>query len=108
MRDGEVEFVEVQSRLGETCRLRNPWDGSGAVVQDGGGARLLADSTLCFDTRAGVNYRLLPAGRPEPVQRSITATPTTEPTAFRATLPSGTTVEGTLGRMAENPVRTDC
>ncbi|MEE2834177.1 MAG: DUF5703 domain-containing protein [Candidatus Latescibacterota bacterium] len=108
MRDGEVEFVEVQSRLGETCRLRNPWDGSGAVVQDGGGARQLADSTLCFDTRAGVNYRLLPAGRPEPVQRSITATPTTEPTAFRATLPSGTTVEGTLGRMAENPVRTDC
>ena len=26
-RKGEVEFVEVESRLGEECRLRNPWGG---------------------------------------------------------------------------------
>ena len=25
IRDGQVGFIEIESRLGQTCRLRNPW-----------------------------------------------------------------------------------
>ena len=35
VRKGEVEFVEVESRLGEECRLRNPWGGTCRLVEVG-------------------------------------------------------------------------
>ena len=37
IRKGEVEFVEVESRLGEECRLRNPWGGTCRLVEVGAG-----------------------------------------------------------------------
>ena len=47
IRNGEVEFVEIESRLGEGCRLRNPWGGpcllSGAGAGEGKAA---ADGTV--------------------------------------------------------------
>ena len=47
IRNGEVEFVEIESRLGEECRLRNPWGGpcllSGAGAGEGEAA---ADGTV--------------------------------------------------------------
>jgi hypothetical protein len=51
MRQGEVEFVELQSRAGEPCQLRNPW-GSDAVVliRNGSHAEQLSGRLLRFNT----------------------------------------------------------
>ena len=37
IRNGEVEFVEIESRLGEECRLRNPWGGPCLLTVVGAG-----------------------------------------------------------------------
>ena len=51
MRKGKVEFVEIQSRLGGECRLRNPWGESEAVLRrDGGKPQKVNGSLLKFAT----------------------------------------------------------
>ncbi|MBN2292027.1 MAG: hypothetical protein JXM70_06350 [Pirellulales bacterium] len=63
IRDGEVEFVEIESRLGETCRLRNPWEGPCCLGENGGMNRQVHGEILQFDTESGGHYRLIPAGQ---------------------------------------------
>ena len=58
-RSGQTEFVEIQSRRGETCRLRNPWDGPCQVTEIGGSAKEQSGEILRFDTRPGKVYRVL-------------------------------------------------
>lgn len=65
IRNGHVEFVEIQSRLGETCRLRNPWGEPCLVTEIGGAAREQAGDILRFDTRQSKLYRVLPKNRPK-------------------------------------------
>ncbi|MFM8221369.1 MAG: glycosyl hydrolase family 95 catalytic domain-containing protein, partial [Planctomycetaceae bacterium] len=47
---GTVDFVEVESRLGEECRLRNPWQRPCVVREGGGPPRLLEGEVLRFAT----------------------------------------------------------
>ncbi len=69
LRDGEVQLVDIQSRRGETCRLRNPWKGPCDVIEMGGKARVLSGDILQFDTRAGKVYRVVPRDKPMPDRR---------------------------------------
>ena len=58
MRQGAVEFVEVQSQSGGECRLRNPWGDQAAVsvYRDGVKWNDLDGSLLTFDTSEGENF----------------------------------------------------
>jgi hypothetical protein len=60
MKDGKVTFVEIESRLGEECRLRNPWARTCVVSEINGGGRESADELLQFQTTAGSRYRCIP------------------------------------------------
>lgn len=63
IRKGHVEYIEIQSRLGEECRLRNPWDGACLVSEVGGPDRTHDGRLLRFQTAAGKCYRLTQAAR---------------------------------------------
>jgi len=58
---GKVDAIEVHSRLGETCRLRNCWGGRCVVDEAGGVTRELDGDILTFNTVPGKTYRILPA-----------------------------------------------
>jgi len=60
IKNGKVTFVEIESRLGEECRLRNPWGGECLASEVAGGSRMLAGEPLRFDTKAGSRYRVVP------------------------------------------------
>ena len=96
IKSGTVEFVEIESRRGEPCRLRNPWGRPCEVRQAEGPSEQIAGEILVFATEAGGRYLVLPEGEPVPTPRRITAEPATEAASYRLTLPGGT-VEGTLG-----------
>ena len=96
--EGAVGFVELESRLGETCRLRNPWGKPCLVSQIGGTARELDGDILRFGTKKGKLYRILPKGAPEPTPRRISPSPATGPVSYSFTLPNGTVASGVLGR----------
>ena len=96
---GEMEFVEIQSRLGEPCRLRNPWGKPCLISEVGGASQELDGDILRFDTTKGKHYLVLPKGKPiPPTLRRIAPSPKTGPTSYSLKLPNGTTVGGTLGR----------
>jgi len=50
---GRVLFVEIASRRGETCFLRNPWGKPCTVDQSGARPRLLSGELLRFATSPG-------------------------------------------------------
>ena len=76
---GEVEFVEIESRRGEKCRLRNPWKGSCLLTDVGGRARKLSGDILRFDTQPGEHYRVFPEGKPIPRPRQLSISRATNP-----------------------------
>jgi hypothetical protein len=98
VRGGKVEFVEVESRLGETCRLRNPWNTPCQAAEFGGRTWSLGGDLLSFDTAQGKRYRVVPRDEPPPSPRRIVPAPINEPTSFSFALSNGKTVAGTLGR----------
>ena len=59
-RDGKVLLVEIESRRGETCRLRNPWGRPCDITERDGKAQVLSGDILQFDTKPGKVYRVLP------------------------------------------------
>ena len=95
---GKVEFIEIQSRRGETCRLRNPWGTRCVVREADGAARQLDGEILRFETQPGKRYRVLPEDKPPPAPRRIAPRPVTGPYSFTFTLPDGRTVAGIIGR----------
>jgi len=97
IRNGEVEFVEVESRLGERCRLRNPWGDTCVVTEAGGSAHELKGSVISFDTRKGSSYMVVPKGFTKAAPRRIPPEPVTEPASYTFRLPNGRTVDDTLG-----------
>jgi hypothetical protein len=97
-KDGQVAGVEIQSRLGETCRLRNPWGKPCRIAEVGSGVRELGGDVLRFDTRKGDRYVVWPADYPAPVLRAIWLSEETSPASFRFTLSDGRVVRGDLGR----------
>ncbi len=104
IRDGEIEFVEIESRLGETCRVRNPWNTAVTVTTADKADRFDTD-LICFDTVAGARYKMLPAGRPEPLDREISSLDVPAPVSCSYVLPSGTIVEFSLGLETDAPPR---
>jgi len=62
MRDGQVEFVEIESQAGAQCRLRNPFSGDAALYRDGKQAETLRGSLLQFATRKSERLVVVAAG----------------------------------------------
>ena len=56
---GTVLWVEIESRLGEPCRLRNPWGGPCVVEEIGGTTNEIAGNILRFATKQGAKYRIV-------------------------------------------------
>ena len=72
MKDGQVEFVELESQAGGECRLRNPFAGAVGVYRDGGQAETLRGSLLQFPTRRGERLVLVAAGaNPASFRRAV-------------------------------------
>jgi hypothetical protein len=57
---GKVQFVEIESRLGEDCRLRNPWGGRCSVREASGSLREFEGEIVVFPTARGNKYSLRP------------------------------------------------
>jgi hypothetical protein len=95
--NGKVELIEIHSRLGEVCRVRNPWGTSCSINEIGGETRSLDGEVLSFGTTHGKQYRIVPAGRQIPAVRRITSTPTTNPISYSWKLSNGNKVQSTLG-----------
>ncbi len=72
-RKGAVEFVELQSRLGEECRLQNPWSGNEvSLFRDGVKSESSKDSLLTFPTRKGERIVVVRGGtRPSEFQTTV-------------------------------------
>ena len=63
-RQGNAEFVEIESLAGARCRLRNPWGVAGVTVfRNGVKAATLSSSLLEFDTRRGERITVAPSGK---------------------------------------------
>lgn len=98
---GEVEFVEIESRLGESCHLRNTWgttcrvSGTDATVQE------LDGDVLYFSTEKGTSYRVLPASKPNSSPRRVPTKAGRNPISFSVTAASGKVLRGALGREKE-------
>jgi hypothetical protein len=72
MRNGAVEFVELESRAGAPCKLRNPFGGSAVLYRDGKAAETLSGSLVEFGTRKGERIVVVAAGaRPAQFRRAI-------------------------------------
>jgi hypothetical protein len=74
-RSKQTEFVELESRAGAECRLRNPWGTSDVTLyRDGRKGETVRGSLLQFQTRKGEKIVALPAGRsPEAHRRKVSA-----------------------------------
>ena len=64
MQNGRIAHVEIESRLGEACRLRNPWPTACRIQRHDGKfcARGAAAEVVAFSTRPGGRYSLLGEG----------------------------------------------
>lgn len=73
MRQGEIEFVEVQSQLGGECRLRNPWgETEMTLYRDGRKSESLTGSLFKFSTGQGESIVLVqPGATPQPFKRTV-------------------------------------
>ena len=97
-RGGSTRFVEIVSRVGETCRIRNPWNQPCILVDADGGRSELSGPVIQFATRAQGRYLVYPANRPEPQPERLDAPPSAKPDVLRFTLPDGRTLEGRIGK----------
>ena len=98
IKNGQVEFIEVESRFGEPCRLRNPWSKTCVVSEAGGSSQQLYGDILRFNTKQGKHYRVLAKGAPKPAVLHIAPSAATEPVSYSMKLSNGKVVQGTLGR----------
>ena len=98
MRAGRIEFVEIESRSGEDCRMRNPWEGQPCQVQQTDcPVTRLSGEILHFETKPGERFLIWPEGESVPSSRQITAEPSTGPVSYSFALPGGTAC-GVLGK----------
>ncbi len=57
---GKVQFVDLESKIGEECRLRNPWGKACDLSEFCRQSRILHGEILSFDTVSGHQYRVSP------------------------------------------------
>lgn len=59
-KDGEISFVEINSQLGGTCRIRNPWPGNTiSLYRNGVKAEDLSGSLISFSTSTGEDIKIV-------------------------------------------------
>ena len=101
IRDGSVRFVEIESRRGESCRLRNPWKTPCELVvvsdKHKQERRVLRSEILRFETKPGQRVRLVPHQVQAVEPSVISPRQTTSPARYELTLPGGKVVRATLG-----------
>jgi hypothetical protein len=69
LKDGQLRFVEIESRLGGECRIRNPWPDSEVVVlADGREQGTTGEALIKFPTEKGKRYVLVAAGAANPAE----------------------------------------
>ena len=95
---GEVTFVEVESRLGENCQIRNPWNITSTVIGTETEPKDISGKILRFDTNPGEHYTILPKGKSAFASSQISPEPAKSPISYLLSLANGTTHQGTLGR----------
>ena len=59
-KEGKATFVEIESRLGEDCRIRNPWGGRCFVREASGTVQGFEGELVVFATARGKKYALSP------------------------------------------------
>ncbi|MEI6070453.1 MAG: DUF5703 domain-containing protein [Verrucomicrobiae bacterium] len=99
-RGGSIRFVQIDSRAGETCRIRNPWNHPCILVDSDGGRFELSGPVIQFATRAHGRYLVYPATQPEPQPERLAVQPLAKPDGFRFTMPDGRTLEGRIGKQS--------
>lgn len=57
---GTVLQIEIESRRGEECRMRNPWDIACVVQEIDGPSRVVEGSLISFPTTSGGRYAIKP------------------------------------------------
>lgn len=95
---GKLEFVEIESRNGELCRLRNPWSKPCIITDADGTAQKLNSDILSWETKKNSSYLVLPMGRQRPLQRRIAPAPEDLPVSCSYTLEGGKKLNFLLGR----------
>lgn len=60
IKQGKVVSVEIESRLGADCRLRNPWEAECLLAEVGGPSHKLSGEILHFPPQTAKRYRLSP------------------------------------------------
>jgi hypothetical protein len=75
MRGGKIEFVEIKSQAGASCKLRNPWAAEEVTLfRDGQKAETLSGDLLKFATRKGERVIAVRTGTaPADFQRTVMA-----------------------------------
>ena len=76
VKNGAINFVEINSQLGGTCRIRNPWPGSTLTAyRNGAKAEDLTGSLISFSTSPGEDIRIVKQNvNPDSFKESIPAT----------------------------------
>lgn len=59
---GDIQYVEIESKLGHTVRIRNPWATDVDLYRDGVQSETLSGSLLSFNTMVGETIVLLRPG----------------------------------------------
>jgi hypothetical protein len=63
VKNGEVSFVEINSQLGGTCRIRNPWPGNTiSLYRNGVKTEDLTGYLISFATSIGENIKMVRQG----------------------------------------------
>ncbi|MBU6239285.1 MAG: hypothetical protein KGQ51_15800 [Planctomycetes bacterium] len=57
---GNVTQIKIESRLGEECRVRNPWDRACMVQETDGPLRVMEGPVIRFPTTSGRSYTIGP------------------------------------------------
>lgn len=60
IRQGRIERVEIESRCGEECRIRKPWESPCLLRHASGAVQRCEDDLVVFPTEAGGRYFLTP------------------------------------------------
>lgn len=98
VKGGTLEGLEIESRLGEECRLRNPWGGTCIVTEAGQRGVELHGGIISFTTKAGKRYAVQQCGTVAAGTRKIAPQPEPGLAAFSLTLPNGKKLSANLGR----------
>jgi hypothetical protein len=73
IKNGEVSFVQINSQIGGTCRIRNPWPGKTiSLYRNGVKTEELKGSLISFSTREGEDITIVRQGvNPDSLNDSI-------------------------------------